>query len=230
MRDPSADDFVHVKLEPLLSIVRSGGAISDDQVSRAFEAAGEIDAPRPSVESLLHAVCYRFDSVHAIAHSHPEATLGILSSHRASILATGAMFPDQVVVLGRNPLYIPYVDPGLDLARTANLLLDQHVELHREPPKIIYLQNHGIFALGGSIKEAMQITRMAEKCARVMLAAITAGDPRFLPEDEAERIDTRPDELLRRRQLVDPLNRPDFRSVLQARMEHHEQEVFARDA
>lgn len=205
MCDASDDDFVRVELGTLLDLIHDVGRTADDDVSRAFGAAGEPGARRPSVESLLHAVCYRIGSVRAVAHSHPETALALLSSSRPELIAEGAMFPDQIVVLGRHPLYVPYADPGLELARNVDRLLDDHCATHGEPPKVLYLQNHGIFALGTSVAEAMRITRMAEKCARVLVGALAAGGPRFLVPTEADRIDTRPDELLRRRQLAEGL-------------------------
>jgi hypothetical protein len=43
---------------------------------------------------------------------------------------------------------------------------------------------------------------MAVKSARVLLGALAAGSPAFLEAASAERIDTRPDEALRRRLLT----------------------------
>ena len=85
----------------------------------------------------------------AVGHTHPVPVLSLLCSRHAESLATEMLFPDQIVVLGRRPLFVPYVDPGLALARRVRDDLARHVTRHGEPPKAIYLGNHGLFALGG---------------------------------------------------------------------------------
>ena len=52
-----------------------------------------------------------------VGHTHPVPVLALLCSPHAEALATHLLFPDQIVVLGRRPLFVPYVDPGLALAR-----------------------------------------------------------------------------------------------------------------
>ena len=67
-----------------------------------------------------------------------------------------------------------------------------------DPPKVVYLANHGLIALGESALEVVQITSMADKAARILLAALAAGTPRFLSAADVARIDSRPDEAYRR--------------------------------
>jgi ribulose-5-phosphate 4-epimerase/fuculose-1-phosphate aldolase len=66
---------------------------------------------------------------------------------------------------------------------------------------VIYLQNHGLFALGSSPAEVLQVTAMAAKTARIMLGTFAAAGPHYLREAEAARIETRPDELYRQNRL-----------------------------
>lgn len=56
-------------------------------------------------------------------------------------------------------------------------------------------------ALGQAAREVLNITLMANKWARILLGAFTLGGPQFLPEGEADRIDSRLDEAYRRRRL-----------------------------
>jgi rhamnose utilization protein RhaD (predicted bifunctional aldolase and dehydrogenase) len=194
-------DFVSLHLPSVIEFI-DGESVGDEAVSRMFEEAGA-GGRRPSVEALLHAVCLSDPAVTAVAHSHPEAALSVLCSQRPELLVAGALFPDEIVVLGRHRMLVPYVDPGISLARTVRVMLDAHQQRHGASPRVIYLQNHGVFALGSSPREALQITRMVEKTARVLQGAARFGEPRYLPEDEASRIDTRPDELHRRRLLAE---------------------------
>jgi ribulose-5-phosphate 4-epimerase/fuculose-1-phosphate aldolase len=63
---------------------------------------------------------------------------------------------------------------------------------------VIYLRNHCLFALGRDPGDALAITMMAVKCARVLQDALAVGHPTYLDDALAARIDTRPDEQLRR--------------------------------
>ena len=199
MSHATKEDFVDVALSDLLSIIddpRSG----DDDVSALFdEVAARSNGRRPSVESLLHAVCLAQPSVTVAAHTHPVPVNAILCSSEPTLLSAGSLFPDQIVVLGTNPMLVPYVDPGLRLAQHVRSLLN---ERNDDTPRAIYLQNHGMFALGTSIQEVVQITQMAVKVAQILIGASTIGRPAYMPAAEVARIDTRPDELLRRAALA----------------------------
>jgi rhamnose utilization protein RhaD (predicted bifunctional aldolase and dehydrogenase) len=192
-------DFVEVDLEAFGRLLATIGA-SDEAVAEQLEAAVVSGTKRPSVESLLHAVCLTVPGVTVVAHTHPTAVNAILcSAHPEALL--GSLFPDQIVVLGRRPMLVPYVDPGLKLAQYVADRLLEHVQQHGRAPKVLYLQNHGMFALGASADEVLQITRMAVKVARVIGGAAAVGGPSYLSDANADRIDTRPDEEYRRRLL-----------------------------
>jgi rhamnose utilization protein RhaD (predicted bifunctional aldolase and dehydrogenase) len=197
MSRATVEDMTQVELSELLALIDDPEA-GDADVARVFDAAAaRAGGRRPSVESLLHAVCLDRPGITVVGHTHPVAVNALLCSRHASLLTSGALFPDQIVVLGTNPMLIPYVDPGLRLAQEVRRRLHD-VEL---TPRVIYLRNHGMFALGASAAEVQQITAMADKVARVILGALAAGGPVFMEAAEVERIDTRPDELLRRAAL-----------------------------
>ncbi|WP_426592654.1 class II aldolase/adducin family protein [Cellulomonas sp. McL0617] len=198
MSRATTDDFVDVPLNELLSLIDRPGA-GDADVQDVFDAvATRSRGRRPSVESLLHAVCLDQPGVTWVGHTHPIPVNAILSSSRPTLLTDGALFPDQVVVLGTRPLLVPYVDPGLHLAQEVRRLLRERAG---DVPRAIYLQNHGMFALGNSSAEVLQITEMAVKVARVLIGACSVGQPAYMDPRQVARIDTRPDELLRRATL-----------------------------
>jgi rhamnose utilization protein RhaD (predicted bifunctional aldolase and dehydrogenase) len=151
------------------------------------------DGPRPSVEAPMHAVLLEHAGAQVVGHTHPEPVNAILCSERAPDIVR-ALFPDQIVVCGADPLYLPYVDPGLPLARALRAALAERAR----PPRTIYLGNHGLVALGQSAQEVLQITAMAVKAARILLGAYAAGGPTFMPDDEVAHIDGRLDEHYRR--------------------------------
>lgn len=170
----------------------------DDEAVRVLFEAAAAGGRRPSVEALLHAVCLELPGVEAVGHTHPVPVNALLCSPRASLLVEGALFPDQIVVLGTDPLLVPYVDPGLPLARVVRRMLRSRLDATGSVPKVVYLGNHGMFALGSSPAEVLRITEMAVKVAQVVLGSLAAGGPVFLSAEDVARIDTRPDELLRR--------------------------------
>lgn len=202
MMTADADTFVEVELQEYWDAIDAGPE-DDETVQALFARAKSWGAGRPSVESVLHAVCQRLEGVDAVVHTHPIPLLALLSSSRAELLTRGSLFPDQIVVMGRHPLLVPYIDPGLPLARVVSRSLDEHLDRYGERPRVIYLQNHGLFALAASGEEALAITQMAVKSAEVLQAALSVGEPVFLSEAHATRIDTRPDEILRRSMLAE---------------------------
>lgn len=190
------DDFVRVELADADALVADPEA-GDREVDLFFSAVAQREGRRPSVEALLHAVLYAETDATVIAHSHPTAVNALLCSTSADLLVAGALFPDQIVVLGARPPLIPYIDPGIRLAREARGLLRAHIAEHGMP-RVVYLRNHGMFALGATPAQVLGATAMAQKCARVILGAQAAGGVQFLPAEEVLRIDTRPDERYRR--------------------------------
>lgn len=198
MSTATEDDFVEVDLDELLEIIDDPHS-GDDAVTGAFDRiAAANGGRRPSVEALLHAVCLRQDGIRTVAHTHPTPVNAVLCSAGGSLIAEGSLFPDQVVVLGPRPLFVPYIDPGLALARTVSTMLAQRED---DVPRVIYLGNHGMFALGATADEVIRITEMAVKVARILLGSASLGGHRFLSDADVVRIDTRPDERHRRAAL-----------------------------
>jgi rhamnose utilization protein RhaD (predicted bifunctional aldolase and dehydrogenase) len=189
----TADDFVELEPGALLALLDDPLA-DDATVAPAYAEVEARAGRRPSVGAMLHAVYLELGGAGAVGHTHPVPVLAILCSPNAEALATEMLFPDQVVVLGRSPVYVPYVDPGLELARRVRDELRAHLDRHAEPPKAIYLGNHGLFALGRTPEEVVQITEMAVKAALVLAGALAAGGVHALSPAAAVRIHGRPDE------------------------------------
>jgi rhamnose utilization protein RhaD (predicted bifunctional aldolase and dehydrogenase) len=152
----------------------------------------------------MHALGLTEGGARFVGHTHPTAVNAVLCSDRAEALVAGAIFPDQVVVCGREALLIPYADPGLPLARIVRDGLHEYRGRTGTTPKTVYLRNHGLLALGQSAAEVDQITTMATKVARVLTGALSLGEPVYLSATQADRIETRPDEHHRRRVFRDP--------------------------
>jgi rhamnose utilization protein RhaD (predicted bifunctional aldolase and dehydrogenase) len=199
----SADEssFVEMRTAAVLELLDHPPA-SDEELSAALATCRVAEGPRPSTEATLHALALTLGGASFVGHTHPTAVNSILCSEHASALTDGVLFPDEIVVCGRRPLFVPYVDPGVPLGLEVRERLLEHLRVCEGPPKVIYLQNHGLFALGRSPAEVLQVTAMAVKTARIMLGTFAAAGPHYLREIDAARIEARPDELYRQRRLT----------------------------
>jgi rhamnose utilization protein RhaD (predicted bifunctional aldolase and dehydrogenase) len=196
------ESFTKMDLERTLALLELRDP-TDDELSEALMAARSSDdgGLRPSIEAIMHALALTEGEATFVGHTHPTTVNSILCSDRAEALSAGAIFPDQVVVLGRYPLLIPYADVGLPLARALRDGLREHKQRVGAPPKTIYLQNHGLVALSESASGVEQVTTMAAKHARIMAGVLAIGEPVYLSTEQANRLDTRSDEEYRRRVL-----------------------------
>lgn len=195
-------DFLAVSISRVTAILDDPGA-GDEDVARVLKESllDPEETRKPSVETMMHALLYQYPEYNFIGHTHPVATNAVLCSNRARDFAEYRLCPDQIVVVGHKCVFVPYVDPGLVLAREVRSQVRRFVENEGVVPRAILLENHGCFALGDTAKKVIGITQMTEKCAHILLGACTAGGPKYLSEEDVRRIDTRPDELYRRKNL-----------------------------
>lgn len=194
----SRESFVEMRLGATLDLLDLESP-TDDELLEALMACRSNGGLRPSIEAVVHALGLTVGGTRFVGHTHPTFVNTILCSDRAEALAEGAIFPDQIVVCGRDAVLISYAEPGLPLARALQRGLQDHKERLGTVPKTIYLRNHGLLALGESAAEVDRITTMAAKVARILGGALAAGKPVYLTEEEADRIEARPDEHHRRR-------------------------------
>ena len=197
------DDYVAVRIAPLLDTLDSGEELSEPEVRQRLREAvvDGGDARSPSIETFVHAACLHVGGATFVAHTHPTAMNSLLCSDRAHEAYAGVVFPDEAVMCGPRPLLVEYAAPGLELGRVVFDGLHAFVARHGEPPRVVLLLSHGLFALGSSGAEAAAITAMAVKAARVRSGALAAGKLRFLPDGEAKRLYGREDERARRQRL-----------------------------
>lgn len=194
--------FVSVSLDAVHGMLKSPPADDDELTRGLMGCLAEETTLRPSTEAPLHALALTIGGARWVGHTHPSAVNAILCSQRAEAVIGGSLFPDQIVVCGPNPLFVPYFNPGIELALAFRDRLRDHQERHGAPPKTVYLQNHGLIALGESPGEVLRIHAMAVKSARILVGALAAGDPSYLIESDADRIETRQDEHYRRKMLA----------------------------
>ncbi len=90
---------------------------------------------------------------------------------------------------------------GVPLARRVGQVVCGYSETYGERPRAIWMQNHGLIALGTTAQEVVTVTAMAVKAARIILGTYQLGGPNFLTEPQVRRLHTRPDDLYRRSKL-----------------------------
>jgi rhamnose utilization protein RhaD (predicted bifunctional aldolase and dehydrogenase) len=195
--------FVQVQFEPVLALLGDSSP-SDSTVQSTLSAAmiGARPAVRPSVETTFHAAALSETEARFIGHTHPTAVNGILCSRFAREAYSGRLFPDEIVVCGTAPIFTPYIDPGIPLAKMIRSQIISYQDDYGLSPKLILMQNHGLVAMGQTADEVLRITAMAVKTARVLLGTYAAGGPEFLSTENVSRIDNRPDEHYRRKNLT----------------------------
>jgi rhamnose utilization protein RhaD (predicted bifunctional aldolase and dehydrogenase) len=201
LRTIEATGFVQVRFDGVLSMLEAGD-LDDTEVKARLEAAraNPKARARPSVETVLHALALQLDGVNFVGHTHPTAVNAILCSQKAEEAIAGRLFPDEIVYCGPAPVYIPYTDPGVPLARRVRDEIDRYLDEYRERPKVVLMQNHGLIALGQTALEVENITAMVVKTARVILGAYALGGVQAMSPEAVARIHTRPDEQYRRQE------------------------------
>lgn len=202
LRTAAPAQFVRVRFAPVLEMLEASEL--DDAAVRQGLIRAKVDADaaaHPSVETLLHAVCLELEGVSFVAHTHPTAVNSVTCSSVFAEALPARLFPDQVVVCGAAPVVVPYVDPGVPLARELHRRVQEFFREHGEAPRTIYLQNHGLVALGSSATQVEGITAMAVKAARILIGTYALGGPHPMEVAAIARIHSRPDEHHRQRVL-----------------------------
>jgi rhamnose utilization protein RhaD (predicted bifunctional aldolase and dehydrogenase) len=175
-----------------------GSPLDDQAVSNALKAS-QVDPShaKPSVETFLHALCIKECGVKFIAHSHAVSVNQILCSTLAAEPFRGNICPDQIVVCGSAPAIVPYIDPGFHLAVAVRDELRRYMDVHGNPPKVLFMLNHGVVSLGKTAKEALNIQLMTDKWAKILVGALSIGGIQYMNEADVLRISSRLDEKYR---------------------------------
>ena len=141
----SEEGFAVLDRQKLAAI--SGKVYSKNPFERECQVKSDIDEAlltkdkRPSVETSLHnLISYKF-----VVHLHPNAVNGVLCGNDVKKFVE-PMF-------GADALYIPYTDPGYVLFREIETRLTAMRKSKGYDPKVIVLQNHGIFVSADTTKE-----------------------------------------------------------------------------
>ncbi len=145
------DGFAQLDRKALQLI--AGNEYSEDVMERENQIKNDLlnarvhpeKGQRPSVETSLHdLIAFRF-----VVHTHSTKVNGLMCSTNAERLTT-VLFGDKVV-------YVPYVDPGYILFKEVETRINIYRSRTGKEPKIILLQNHGIFVAADTTDEIRKI-------------------------------------------------------------------------
>ncbi len=178
------------KLIAALNAILASSKNTDGQVRKA------------SIETLVHVVAFHAMEVDWSLHTHPTPVVALAASKDGAKHYSGTVFPDEAVMCGPVPLFLPFANPGLDLGLGVYLGVLEYQQKHGRNPGQIILGNHGLCTFGVGARDALGATEIAVKAARIRLGALSAGGISFVPSDAAEAIAFRPDEILRKRLLA----------------------------
>ncbi|NLV19675.1 MAG: SDR family NAD(P)-dependent oxidoreductase [Bacteroidetes bacterium] len=126
---------------------------SDDPLAREEQVKNDLYASildhskgkRPSVETSLHdLIRYRF-----VVHLHPSLINGILCSRNAKNIISQ--------IFGEKALFVTYTDPGYTLFKKLETEITEFRKNFSSDPKMIFLENHGVFAAADTTEEIREI-------------------------------------------------------------------------
>ncbi len=113
---------------------------------------------RPSVEALLHALLGR-----VVIHTHPPLVAALVAAKE-----TKSAVEKFTSLLRADVLYLRYRDPGLERARELRDGL-RNAQARGQHPRVLFLENHGLFVWGDSAAGAKRLTSRCLAIARKIL-------------------------------------------------------------
>jgi len=122
---------------------------------------------RPSVETSLHNLIeYPF-----IVHTHPTLVNAVMCAQHAKEVVEERF--------GSDAIFMAYTDPGYILFKELKQLVRAYESDHGKTPRIIFLQNHGVFVGAKSIEDVSEVYLEVE-------SRIREGKDLALPGSEPE--------------------------------------------
>jgi rhamnose utilization protein RhaD (predicted bifunctional aldolase and dehydrogenase) len=197
----TANQLTLCRFDRLLSML-DGETVSDEEIEECLLATRNHSAAfKPSVETFFHAYLLSLPGINFVGHTHPVQVNQILCSGLAETFSENRQCPDEIVCCGPASLLIPYVDPGLALAKRIRDEVREFQQAAGVLPRVILLRNHGVITIGTSVAAVRAAMFMTVKAAEIFIGAQLLGGLRHLPAAEIERIENRQDEEYRRKML-----------------------------
>ncbi len=169
-------DFPAVRMDDVLALFERGAMSDEEMVEYLQFAMLDPRAPRPSIETLLHA----FVPARSVVHSHADAILALTNNTRRRELL-GEIFGDELAL-------IPYLRPGFQLSKLVGQAARAQAAL-----KGVILLNHGLITWHDDPREAYRlhiemVNRAVRWLERAAERAQSGGQPVFaVPAAEQRR-------------------------------------------
>jgi NAD(P)-dependent dehydrogenase (short-subunit alcohol dehydrogenase family)/rhamnose utilization protein RhaD (predicted bifunctional aldolase and dehydrogenase) len=154
-----------LRLDSVLSIIKDKSIAQLDTYARETEVVNRLlracdddvsAEARPSVEAHLHAFLDK-----CVIHLHPAVVLAYACA-KDGRTELEKLFKDY----GPPPLWVPYTDPGLSLAKKSARLIDGYQKRFGKKPVILFLQKHGLLISANSPDAALRLLRkVINRCA-----------------------------------------------------------------
>jgi rhamnose utilization protein RhaD (predicted bifunctional aldolase and dehydrogenase) len=147
-----AGDFTPVRLSSVQRLIDAAD-LSNEQLAQAVaQCVTADDAPRASIETLLHAVIpHRF-----VLHTHADSILAVTNTAHGERIAAD--------IFGELAPRVPFRESGFDLAKTAHEVFQ--AQAHSRTIGLILL-HHGVFSFGESARSAydnmLELVGLAEQ-------------------------------------------------------------------
>jgi len=161
---PSGVDYDTLTPETLVEVVLQTGEVVGSKL-------------RPSVDLPHHLYLYRhMPGVCGIIHTHSNFATAMAALGRSIPVCLTAI-ADQ---FGAEIPCTPYVDNEGDR-------IGQAILRYRNRSPAILLGNHGVFAWGLTVRDALKVAVMTEDVAKTVHLAMQLGQPRELPPEEVKK-------------------------------------------
>jgi rhamnulose-1-phosphate aldolase/alcohol dehydrogenase len=167
--------FAPLRLEDLLALRERPDMADDEMVEYLALSLLDSAAPRPSIETLLHA----FLPHDWVDHSHADALLALTNQPDSQAILR-AVYGDEVGI-------VPYIQPGFELAKAS-------LEVFERNPRVLglVLDKHGLFTFGATAHESYERHIALVGRAEAHIAAVwpgTAAVPAAeSPDDDVARL------------------------------------------
>jgi rhamnulose-1-phosphate aldolase/alcohol dehydrogenase len=152
-------DFARLRLDEILPLFARARMTDAEMVDYLTRCQLEPSAPRPSIETLLHA----FIPAAHVHHTHPDA-INALAGARDGELLVAECFAGTAA-------WVPYVRPGFELARQVGGLVRANPAL-----RLVVLAKHGLVTWGESAEESYRATIDVTNRAAEFINAHGAGE------------------------------------------------------
>ncbi len=170
------EGFVSLSREKLAVI--ESKRYSSDPVEREEQVKSDLTAAilapgnlRPSVETSLHnLIGYAY-----VIHTHPTRVNALMCSRDAG--------SETKKRFGEEALYMVYTDPGIVLFKKLQRKIGEYRERHGKDPRIIFIQNHGVFVGAERVEE---VRKLYEDIDRKLNEGTDLVLPACEPEEEKE--------------------------------------------